>query len=283
MAITNFIPEIWSANILANLRDTLVYAQPGVVNRDYEGEIAQAGDTVHITAFNDPAVRSYTKNNDITWDLLTDTQQSLVVDQADYFAFTVDDIDRRQALPGFVQEATAGAAYNLAAEADEYVAGKMVDAIDGTDQDLGSFTADISDKTAYSLFVEMRTKLTRSKCPQEGRWVIVPPELTAALLQDDRFIRADAAGTTEGLRNGVVGRIAGFEVIEANVVPEPTAGVYHVIAGHPWATTYAEQIAQTEALRLENQFGDGIRGLHLYGAEVIRPELLVLASVTVQD
>src|SRR5690606_498182 len=96
MAITKFIPEIWSANILANLRDTLVYAQPGVVNRDYEGEIAQAGDTVHITAFNDPAVRPYTKNNDITWDLLTDTQQSLVVDQADYLALTVDAIDRRR-------------------------------------------------------------------------------------------------------------------------------------------------------------------------------------------
>lgn len=282
MAISNFIPEVWSRAILANLRDVLSYAQAGIINRDYEGEIAQAGDTVHITAFNDPAVRSYTKNTDISWDLLTDTTRALVVDQADYFAFTVDDVDRRQALPGFVEKASQGAAYNLRAETDEYVSGLMVAAVDGGANDLGAFTADISDDTAYSLFVSLRTALTRDNVPFEGRWVIVPPELTGALLQDDRFIRADASGTTEGLRNGQVGRIAGFNVIESNVVPEPTAGVYHVIAGHPMAVTYAEQIASTEALRLENQFGDGIRGLHLYGAKVVRPEALAIASVTVQ-
>lgn len=282
MAISNFVPEIWSALILKNLRDSLVYGQAGIINRDYEGDIAQAGDTVHITSFTDPAVRSYTKNNNISWDLLSDATRALLIDQADYFAFTVDDVDKRQALPGFVAEASRGAAYNLAAELDDYISGLMYAAVNGTANDYGAFVADISDATAYKLFVELRTILNRDNVPSQGRWVIVPPELTAALLQDSRFVNASASGSTDALRNGLVGRIAGFDVFESNVTPDPTASTYAVIAGHPVATTVAEQISETEALRLENQFGDGVRGLHLYGGKVVRPSCLAMASVTVQ-
>lgn len=277
MAITNFIPEIWSAALLKALRDRLTYAQAGVINRNYEGEIARAGDTVHITSFEDPAVRDYTKNGTISWDLLTDDQQTLVVDQANYFAFKVDDIDKRQALPGFVEETTVGASYNLAAKADEFVAGLMVE---GAGNDLGAATVSGSDPDAYELLVEFRTALTRSNTPTDGRFVVVPPEFYAVLLKDDRFIRYDASNTTSGLRNAVVGRAAGFDVVESNVVPEDE-DVFDIVAGHSIATTYAEQIASTEAMRLENTFGDGVRGLHLYGGKVIRPVNLAKAQVTI--
>lgn len=280
MAIANFIPEVWSSDILVQLRAKAIYA--GLANRNYEGEISMAGDTVHITSFVDPAVRDYVKNTDISWDLLTDATQALVVDQADYFAFTVDDVDKRQAMPGFEDEATAGAANNLALEADDYVADLIVAAINQTGQDLGAQTWDISDNTAYGGIVAMRTKLNRGEIPAGMRWVVVPPEGYAALLQDSRFIDYQKAGTTEGLREGNVGRIAGFEVFESNQVPSPTAGTYYVIAGYPGAVTFADQISETEAVRLQDQFGDGIRGLHLYGAKVIRPTGLVLASVTIQ-
>lgn len=280
MAISNFVPEVWSPAILANLRASLVYG--GLCNRDYEGEIANAGDTVHITSFTDPAVRNYTKNTNISWDLLSDATRALVVDQADYFAFTVDDIDKRQALPGFVQKASQGAAYNLATEVDTYVSGLMVTSANATGQDLGAQTWDISDNSAYGSIVAFRTKLNRGNIPTQGRWLVVPPEATAALLQDARFINASASGSTAPLREGQIGRIAGFDVFESNTVPTPTASVYHVIAGHSMAVTFADQISETEAIRLENQFGDGLRGLHLYGAKVIYPTALVLASVTVQ-
>lgn len=279
MAITNFVPEIWSSALLKALRDRLTYAQAGVVNRNYEGDIARAGDTVHITNFVDPSVRDYTKNGTITWDLLTDAQQSLIVDQAEYFAFKVDDIDKRQAIGGFVAEATTGAAYNLAAEADDYVAGLMVAAVPADNQ-LDPVTAGTSDGDVYNALVDLRTALTRSNTPDAGRFAIVPPEVYSVLLKDDRFIRAEAAGTTAGLRNGVVGRAAGFDIVESNRVPEDS-GAYTVVAGHSIATTYAEQIASTEAMRLENSFADGVRGLHLYGAKVIRPAQLASVEVTV--
>lgn len=279
MAITNFIPEVWAAALLKALRDRLRYAQPGVVNRNYEGDIAQAGDTVHITSFVDPSTREYTRNSPITYDLLTDATQALLIDQARYFGFSVDDIDRRQALSGFVEETTTGASYNLASDADAFVAETMVDGVLGGNE-LGSVT--ISDPgDAYDLLVELRTVLVRSNTPDDGRFVIVPPEFYAALLHDDRFIRLDASGTTAGLRNAQVGRAANFDVIESNTVPEGSSSDFSVVAGHAIATTYAEQIVKTEALRLETTFGDGVRGLHVYGAKVIRPANLASAVVTV--
>ena len=279
MAITNFIPEIWDASLLKALRNQLTYAQAGVINRNYEGDIARAGDTVHITSFADPSTREYTKYTTITYDQLTDDSQTLVIDQARYWAITVDDIDTRQALPGFIDETTTGAAYNLRADADSFVADLMVAGVDSGNE-LGAVTVD-GDGEAYDLLVEFRTLLTRSNTPSDGRFVIVPPEFYAWLLKDDRFIRLDASGTTAGLRNGVVGRAAGFDVIESNVVPETSGGGFEVVAGHSIATTYADNLVKTEALRLEGYFGDGIRGLHVYGAKVIRPENLASAVVTV--
>lgn len=278
MAIANFIPEVWSAAILSALNDRLVFAQPGVVNRNYEGDIARAGDTVHITSFGDPGVRDYERNTDITWENLDSDQQTLVIDQEKYFAFTVDDVDRRQALPGFVEESATGASYNLAAVADQFVAGEIADGVDSANVLAAREIANPGQ--AYSTLVDLRTRLTRTNTPVDGRYVVVPPEFYAQLLSDDRFIRLDASGTTEGLRNGQVGRAAGFDVIEANTVPEED-GTFTLLAGHSIAATYAEQILQTEALRLENQFGDGIRGLHVYGAKVTRPTNVARVDVEV--
>jgi len=236
----------------------------------------------YTTSFTDPAVRSYTKNNDISWDLLTDATRALVIDQGDYFAFTVDDIDRRQALPGFIAKASMGAAYNLSNEVDSYVSNLMYTAVNQTANDLGAYVADISDNTAYALFVNLRKQLVKSNASDGALWSVVPPELYAALLQDSRFIKANEAGTDAGLRQGLVGRIAGFDIYESNTVPQPTSGTFAVLAGSNMATTFADQILETEAVRLQNQFGDGVRGLHVYGAKVVYPTALALASVTVQ-
>lgn len=281
--LSNFIPEIWTANILSALRTRLVYAGPGIVNRDYEGEIAEAGDTVHITSFADPTIRDYTAESNITVDSISDATRALVIDQAKYFAFDVDDVIRRQALSGWVQEVTSRSAYKLALTTDNFMSDTMYDALNQTSQDLGAITADISDNSSYPLvIVRMWQELTENDVPVDGRWMVVPPALYAALLQDNRFIDASASGSTEALRNGFVGRAGGFDIFVSNQVPQPTSGVYAVIAGHPMATTYAEQINSVEAARRELRFGDLVKGLHLYGAKVVRPECMVMASVTVQ-
>lgn len=290
MAVTTFIPEIWSAALLSALRDQLVYGQGGLVNRNYEGEVARAGDTVHVNQVGAIDVSPYVRNStSLTYETLATTEQVITVAQSEYFAFKVDDVDRRQALPGFVEEAARNAAYSLAQSVDTHVSGVMAA---GAGNDLGAVTLVAATPTdAYDLLVDMRTAHSRANTPGEGRFVVVPPEMYALLLHDDRFIRADAAGTTEGLRRGFVGRAAGFDVIEANTVPDtgvavaPDQGAYTVISGHAVSTTFIEQIAQTEALRLESSFSDAIRGLHLYQAAVLegRENNLVKAAVTIDN
>src|SRR5215204_953944 len=91
MAITNMLPSIWSARILAKLEKALVFAQPGVVNRSYEGNIRADGDRVHIHSFNDLTVSSYVKNStSISYENLTDSRVTLLIDQSKYFSFSND-------------------------------------------------------------------------------------------------------------------------------------------------------------------------------------------------
>lgn len=283
MAITNFVPEIWSAQIWEALRTKLVYGAAGVVNRDYEGDIADSGDTVHITSFTDPTIRSYTVESNITVDAITDADRTLVVDQKDYFAFDVDDVNRRQGMGGWVESVTARSGYLLAKDADAYIAAAMYAALNQTAYDAGAITVDLSDADAYTkVLVPFWTRLTEQDVPPDGRWIVVDPDLYAVLLTDTRFIDASASGSQDALRNGFVGRAAGFDVYVSNQTPDPTTGVTAAIAGHPMAVTYAEQISSVEAQRRELRFGDLVKGLHLYGAKVVHPEAMCLASVTFQ-
>jgi hypothetical protein len=285
MAITKFQPKIWSANILANLRAKLVYAGPGISNRDYEGDISAYGDTVHMVSFSDPVTRTYTKGGPITWDVLTDAENLLVVNQSDYIAFTVDDIDKRQSLPGFIAKASAGASYNLVKAADTYVATNLLTAVNGSGNDLGPLSVTVAASDLYGkFFVGARTKLNKANVPYEGRWAVVPPDATGYLLQDSRFVAnpqlADQGDAAEGLRDGFIGRIAGFDVYESNTVPV-SGSAFHCMAGHPMAHTFADQISSIEALRLQTEgFLDGIRGLHLYGGKVNYAAALALGTVT---
>jgi N4-gp56 family major capsid protein len=280
--IADFIPEIWSANILETLEQTLVYAGPSVVNRNYEGDIAQAGDTVHVTSFDDPTIGSYTVETNITVQSIGDDTDSLVVDQAKYFAFDVDDVIRRQALPGWVEYVTGRGGFKLASTIDSFFSGLMYTAVNGTANDLGDLTVDISDNNAYGALVNLRTTLKNSETPDAGRWVIVSPEFYAALLQDNRFIDASASGSDQALRNGFVGRAAGFDVFESTTVPEPTANRWAIIAGHNIATTYASQLTEVKAQERELRFGHLVKGLALYGGKVFRPENLAMYTAVVQ-
>ena len=287
MAVDDFIPEVWTAELLDALRKSLVYGGPGVVNRDYEGDIAQMGDTVHIVTISDPSAATYTEHStSITYSALTDSDSSLLVNQAKYSQFKVGDIERAQARADFVVTASRNMSYGLKDAIDQYIASVLYTAANapaGNGNDYGSFTADKSDKTAYELLVELSVILDRDNVPSDGRYVVVSPEFHSVLLYDNRFI--DASASADGgasLRNGIVGRAAGFDVYKSNNTPDPTSGTYAIIAGHPIACTFAQQITKMEALRLESAFADAVRALVVYGAKVTRPTALAMASVTVQ-
>lgn len=282
MAITNFIPEVWVADLLSSLKKSLVFGAPGVANRDYEGEIADSGDTVKITSISRPTIGTYTKNSTtITAETLTDAQRSLLIDQSKYFAFEVDDIDLRQSKNGgaLMTEAATEAAYGLADVADQYIAGLY------TGVDAGnaiSTTSVTSAALAVTGLINLKVKLDSANVPTQGRYVIVPPWYHGLLLGSDLFVRVDASGNDQGLRNGVVGRAFGFDVMVSNNCINVTGDDYIVQAGYPGAVSFAEQIVKVEAYRPESAFSDALKGLHVYGAKLVRPTGIatLTASIT---
>ncbi|MFD6874525.1 MULTISPECIES: P22 coat protein - protein 5 domain protein [unclassified Streptomyces] len=280
MAITRFRPEVWSARLLVATRTRLVYAQPGVVNRDYEGEIADSGDTVRITSISDPTIGTYTPNSTvITPEELTDAQRTLTVDQSKYFAFKVDDVDKRQAKGNVMPEAMSRAAYGLARVADSHVASLYTQA--AAANQLGTVSVTTA-ALAYTQIRLMKLKMDEADIPEEGRYLVGPPWFFSLLLEDNKFLDASASGSTQPLQNGFIGRALGFNLAQSNAAPNPTGDDFVVQAGVPQAISYAEQINKTEAYKPESSFSDAIKGLHLYGAKVIRPSHLVtlLASKT---
>jgi len=279
MAIS-FIPEVWSAKMLVSLKKALVYGQPGVVNRDYEGEISGQGDTVRIRSISRPTIGTYTKNSTtITPETLTDAQRALYIDQSKYFAFELDDIDAAQSVGGELEGALQEAVYGLRDVADQYVAALYTGA--QAANQIGTVSVTTA-ALAYTQLRKLKVKLDEANVPMEGRYCVVPPWYEGLLLEEDKFVRVDASGTSEGLRNGQIGRALGFNVLASNNAPLVTGDDYAVIAGHPSAISFAEQIASIETYRPESAFADAIKGLHVYGAKLVRPEAIatVVASIT---
>lgn len=279
MAISKFRPEIWSASLLVALRQSLVYS--AFVNRDYEGEIAQAGDTVRITSIGRPTIQTYVPNSTvITPEQVTDTQRTLVVDQADFFAFEVDDVDARQAKGNVIPQAMDEAAFAEADKIDRYLS-SFYTAIQAQNR-LGAVTvsrsaaSDVWDKILTPLAV----KLDQANVSRSGRSIAISPDLHGVMIHDTRFVTVNESGTSTGLRDGLVGRAGGFDILLSNQTPT-TGSDSVVIAGNNRALTFAEQISQVEAYRPQSSFADAVKGLFLYGAKVVRPDSLASANVTI--
>jgi hypothetical protein len=270
MAITNFIPEVWSAAILEALRAKLVF--PSLCNRDYEGDIREAGDTVHITGYNDVTVHEYVRGKAITVDDVTDKEAAVLkIDKSDYFAFKVNDLDKTQAKADLTGKFTNSAAYNMMKNVETYISNLMDTAVDTPAKTVAVGTP----ADAYLAVVEAGRKLDVQNVPDEGRWLVVSPDFYALLLQDSRFIEGTEAGHNT-LLNGVVGQVRGFTVVKSNNVPRKSASpdTQSILAGTNAAVTFAQQVSKVEAMRMQTDFADMVRGLDLYGAKVIRPECL---------
>ena len=274
MAITTFIPEIWSARLLYALDKA--HVATNLVNRNYEGVIANQGDTVHINSIGAVTVKDYAKNTNIADpEVLTTSDQTLDIDQAKYFNFQVDDVDKAQISGEIIDTAMGRSAYALADVSDAFLLKTIANGAAsankiGAKATLTALTA----SNVYENIVKMRTLLDKANVPTTGRTIVVPPEVYALLLMDDRFAKSGSDSGQNALLNGMVGRVAGFDVFMSNNCVSGTDGgagttAYFVITAQvAAATTYAEQIIKTEAYRMEKRFADAVKGLHVYGAKV---------------
>lgn len=297
MSINSFIPQLWAGELLVALKKAHVYVS--LCNRDYEGEIKAMGDTVKINGIGDITVSSYTKDTDIsTPQALTDAQVMLIINQAKYFNFAVDDVDAAQQYPKVMSEAMDRAGYQLADQEDSFVAGLYTEALAAVGSSGSPIipAAGIDTNTGTTMFdyiVKLGTALTQQNVPMSGRWCVLAPWMVEMLLQSVRFTSFNTADARASILSGkldasggamsadyYVGRINSMDVYQSNNAPHLTGtvgaagSVDVVLSGHSMGITFAEGVNKTEAYRPPYRFADAVKGLLLYGAKVTRPYAL---------
>lgn len=264
----NFIPTIWSARLLANLDKSLVALQ--FVNRDYEGEITAYGDTVKINQLGDITIKDYTGADIDDPEELDSTQQTLAIDQAKYFNFAVKDVDKVQANTNLLDGSMGRAAYAMADVVDQDIFATMVS--EATNKKGSASTPiEIDVNNAYDQLVDLGVFLDEKNVPKVGRKIALPHWYLGLLAKDPRFtkdLNILANGVVEG---ATVGR---FQLLASNNL-KTASGAVHCPAGTDQATTFANQIVETEAYRPEKNFSDAVKGLNVWGRKVVQPECLV--------
>ena len=284
MSVATFIPTLWAARLLRQLERSHVYAQAGVVNRDYEGEIRQKGDTVRINTIGSITIGDYTGADIGAPEELATTPQDLVITEAKFYNFKVDDVDKAQAAGQLMGPAVQEASYGLSDLLDVHVAAHYVNADAGNLVGTGAAAITIaSPADAYDHLVELSVKLDEANVPEAGRSVIIPAWFAGMLAKDTRLI-----DNVPGLvANGLVGMVDRLKVMRSNNVPVVTSTegtprpVSKIIALHPLAISVAEQIVNSEAYRPQGLFADAVKGLHVYGSQTVRPEAIAVGTVGV--
>jgi len=280
MGLENFIPELWSDRLFVKLRKTQVYR--GLVNTDYQGQITEYGDTVHISEIGPVTVSAYTKHGTLSYETLDSATKTLLIDQVSAFSFKIDDIDKAQTKPKLMNGAMGDAAYRISDTVDAFIAGLYAQAgVTGSATYIGSAASDVSVSSGNVIetFSYAGRYLSEKNVPQENRWAAIPPWVHQKLLMAEvGGISATAVPKVfddGALINGYIGQAMGFNlVVSNNVSCASAAGQYRVMCGNRSAISYAGQITTVEALRLETTFADAVRGLYVYGAKVIQPDAL---------
>ena len=307
----NFTPEIFSQKVLKFFRRASVAED--ITNTDYAGEIENYGDTVRIIKEPTITVSSYSRGSVVNPQDLADDQTTMVVDQANAFAFKIDDIEERQSHVNFEALATSSGAYSLKRNYDANILTAMASGA-GLTGESGAATAQISDigtlgsaldiggattpgDTAVNTMLVMAQALDDQSVPEENRWFVAPPAFYKHLFSAGaKFAEVQVTGdATSPLRNGLVslGNIAGFQCYKSTALVSnggtdqvtlsglATDGTENLLlAGHMSSTATASHIAKTEVVRSTETFSDIVRGLHVFGRKVLRPEAMVRGVVS---
>jgi hypothetical protein len=292
-----FLPEVYSKKVQNFFRKASVVE--AITNTDYSGEIAAFGDTVNIIKEPTITTYDYTRGSDTTQTLLTDQELTMVVDQARAFKFIVDDIEKRMSHVNWKEVASGSAAYALKDQMDSnvltYISANasaaspdmVIGADDATADDLPNLgpaeSVHIGFSTGTSDPIDLLSRMARlldeQNVPEENRWFVASPEFYEVLSESSsKLLSVDYNAGAGSIRNGLVtsGLLRGFKMYKSNNMPAG-ANSSIALAGHISSVATAGTMLNVETLRDPTSFGDIVRGLHVYGRKVLRPEAMVKA------
>jgi hypothetical protein len=274
---STFIPEIWSKKLNQMLEKNCVMMQ--CVNKNWEGEISQQGDTVKIITPADVTVSTLTSDN-ITYTSLAPKSQDLVIDQKKFFAFKIDDVAKVQSNMDIMEAHLVNAKKAIEEVQDSYLLAMHTDVTESNTVGSESSPITLDKSTIYEHFVKLSLALKNSDAVHAGvrPWVVINPNIESYLLQSPEFIKAYNVAD-ETLRDGAIGRIAGMDVLVSTNLTD-IDNKYYILAGTNDAITFASQLAKIESLRDKDSFSDLVRGLYLYGAKTVQPKALAKMIVS---
>lgn len=271
MAITNFIPTLWSETLYTELEKDYVGVR--LCSREFEGEIRGEGDRVKICGIGPVTVFDYKKNQNMpAAEVLSDTERTLVIDQAKGFNFFLDSIDLAQSKKGLMQAAMKEASGALSDVADKFVYSLTDDAVETVEND------SVTSTSVISTIADARRILMEHNVPNSAKLSLeVPPAIEQKLVLAKVLRSTD---NVDALGRGYIGSFMGFDVYVSNNIQKNGDGSFRCIARTGRAIAFAEQVSAVKAYEPELRHGDAVKGLHLYGAKIVYPKELVFLNLT---
>lgn len=260
----HFIPEVFSKKLQAKFYAQTVLSE--VTTNEYEGEISGLGNKVNIRAVPAVSVADYTGS--LSYADVTSSTIELNIDKAKSYAFKVDDILREQADIDFMNEASKDAAQNMKIAIEQDVFANV--AAGSSLTDVNATPSNITASNVLGFILEAGENLDVNNIPEEDRFMIINPAVASVLKQSELRQAYLTGDSVSPLRNGFIGMVDRFRMYVSNNL-STTSGVSSGLYGHPKAIAYASQFTNTESVRLESSFGDGVRGLAVYGYKVVLP------------
>lgn len=272
-----FIPELWSNKL--QYKFYAATCMDKIFSHDWEGEIQGKGAKVHIRVRPDVTIGNHYVGGTLTYQDLTDSELELLIDKAKYWAFKVDDIDKKQADINYVNETTQDASEQMGIAVEQGVFSTIYAQADASnylsaDGTSSSFTTNFNTITKANILdyvVDGHVKLQEKNVPISGRWGVIPPWAAGMIMKSELKDASLAGDGTSIMRNGRLGIVARFELYESNNLYN-SSSVYAPMFGTKHFCCFASQFVKTETVRLQNTFGDALRGLKVYGFKVIQDD-----------
>ena len=278
--------ERWATLVDAKLRNQLVTRDNLIFNSRYEGDPTSGKVKIPVRD-TEVAVKEYDKANGIAAEAGTTTYLDLNIDHDEAVNELIDGYDA-DSVPDDIDRLDS-AGYSLALSIDK----KSIAALEGaTGATISATKTAATESNAYKLALEAKRVLGRKGVPADGRFLIASPEYLEVLMLDEHYIKQGDL-SQELVQQGVVGRIAGFNVFESNNMDyESTTRVTskktttEFIAGHP---NWCHRVMEWQvAIHLQDLSGSGkyigasaVQGRKVYGLKVSKPQTLYIKRTEV--
>jgi hypothetical protein len=288
----NYDPEVYSGKLVEKFYNTTVFGE--IASTDYEGDIAGFGAQVKIRTIPDVVVSDYVIGQGLNPQYPGNNSVTLAIDQAKSFAVALSTVDARQsdldmadifANDGSIQlriSADADMLETIPADVSADNRGPNAGA-DSDNINLGDSTnpLSLSKTNIVDYITEWGLVLDEQNVSDEGRWLVLPPWAIMLIKQSDLKIASLTGDGVSILRNGKVGEIDRFTIYQSrNLLRQTSPGpASYAMFGHSAGLTFAAQIVECQMIDNPSDFGYIIRGLMVFGYEVIGPSYVGTAVI----